>query len=157
MEAIILIGLQASGKSTFYKQNFSNSHFRISNDLLKTKNTKSRLHEESILIDGCLEQNKKILFDNTNYSIEKRKGYINKIKPYNFHIIGYYFKMNINRSIKWNQQREPTQIVPKVAIYTTSNKMELPSLSEGYDKLYYIDYKDDKLIVEDWGDKIRSL
>jgi predicted kinase len=49
MEAIIFIGLQASGKSTFYKENFFNSHLRISNDLLKTKNRESRL------IDFCIE------------------------------------------------------------------------------------------------------
>ena len=34
MEAIIFTGIQATGKSTFYKQNFFNSHVRISLDLL---------------------------------------------------------------------------------------------------------------------------
>lgn len=157
MEAIIFIGLQASGKSTFYRKNFLNSHSIISNDLLNEKNTNSRLLEESKLIDDCLKKNINMLFDNTNYSIAKRKEYIDKIKPHNYKIIGYYFKMNVPRSIKWNQLREPAQIVPKAAIYTMSKKIELPSLSEGYNELYYIDYKYNKLIVEHWGNKIRSL
>lgn len=34
MEGILFIGIQASGKSTFYKERFFNSHLRISLDLL---------------------------------------------------------------------------------------------------------------------------
>jgi hypothetical protein len=47
MEMIILIGIQASGKTSFYKERFFNTHIRISNDLLKTKN------REVQLLDYC--------------------------------------------------------------------------------------------------------
>ncbi|MEL6944740.1 MAG: ATP-binding protein, partial [Bacteroidota bacterium] len=36
MQAILFIGIQASGKSTFYKERFFNTHVRISMDLLNT-------------------------------------------------------------------------------------------------------------------------
>jgi predicted kinase len=36
MEAIILIGIQASGKSTFFQQQFFATHVRINLDSLKT-------------------------------------------------------------------------------------------------------------------------
>ncbi|MFN8578481.1 MAG: hypothetical protein U0354_16755 [Candidatus Sericytochromatia bacterium] len=36
MEAIVFIGAQGSGKSTFYKDKFFNTHMRISLDLLNT-------------------------------------------------------------------------------------------------------------------------
>ena len=35
MEAILFIGLPASGKSSFYKERFFGTHVRISRDLLK--------------------------------------------------------------------------------------------------------------------------
>ena len=38
MEAIVFIGLQASGKSSFYKERFFSTHVRISLDLLRTRN-----------------------------------------------------------------------------------------------------------------------
>lgn len=38
MEAIIFIGIQASGKSTFYHKQFMNTHMRIRLDLLNTRN-----------------------------------------------------------------------------------------------------------------------
>jgi len=141
MEAIILIGLQASGKSTFFRANFLDSHTIISNDLLKTKNGEWKL------IDFCLEKNKNMVIDNTNYSIDKRKAYIDKIKPHNFKIIGYYFKMNFARSIKWNKEREKTKIIPYQGIQIIYKRMEIPTLSEGYDELYCIDYIGNELII----------
>jgi predicted kinase len=148
MEAIIFIGLQASGKSTFYKENFFNSHLRISNDLLKTKNREARL------IDFCIETKMKMVIDNTNFSVEKRKTYINKIKPHNFHIVGYYFKTDIARSIEWNKRRKESDIIPDIGIFGTHKKLELPTLSEGYDKLYYVDYVENKLIIKDWKNEV---
>src|SRR4051812_8782542 len=37
MEAVILIGIQGSGKSTFYRERFFDTHVRVSLDLLKTR------------------------------------------------------------------------------------------------------------------------
>jgi len=45
MEAIVFVGLQESGKSTYYKKYYFNSHLRIRNDLLKTKNREKNLME----------------------------------------------------------------------------------------------------------------
>jgi len=38
MELIIFIGIQATGKSEFYKRRFYNTHIRINLDMLKTRN-----------------------------------------------------------------------------------------------------------------------
>jgi hypothetical protein len=49
MEAVILIGIQGSGKSTFYRKRFFDTHMRISLDLLRTR------HREKLLLRACLE------------------------------------------------------------------------------------------------------
>jgi predicted kinase len=85
MEAVILVGLQASGKSTFYKQNFLNSHIRISMDLMKTRN------REKKFFDLCLETQAKVVIDNTNPSLVERKSYIEQLKKSGYKISGYYF------------------------------------------------------------------
>lgn len=46
MQAIIFIGIQAPGKSTFFQQRFSPSHLRLSLNRLKTR------HREQLLL--CL-------------------------------------------------------------------------------------------------------
>lgn len=43
MEGIIFIGIQASGKSSFYKEKFFNSHLRVSLDLLNTRNKENQI------------------------------------------------------------------------------------------------------------------
>ncbi|MFZ6746335.1 hypothetical protein ACO0LC_24150 [Undibacterium sp. JH2W] len=74
MEAIFFIGLQASGKSSFYKEHFFNSHLRISNDLLKTKNRQARL------LEFCFETSMPFVIDNTNPTREIRASYLEQIK-----------------------------------------------------------------------------
>ena len=38
MEGVIFVGIQASGKSTFYRERFFDTHLRINLDMLKTRN-----------------------------------------------------------------------------------------------------------------------
>ena len=42
LELIILIGLQASGKSSFYKSHFVDTHVRVSKDLLRNNSRPAR-------------------------------------------------------------------------------------------------------------------
>ena len=48
MEAIVFVGIQASGKSTFYRERFFATHVRISLDLLRTR------HREGRFLQTCL-------------------------------------------------------------------------------------------------------
>jgi hypothetical protein len=60
MEAIIFSGLPGSGKSSFYKERFFNTHVRISLDLLKTR------YRETRILEACLETDQRFVIDNTN-------------------------------------------------------------------------------------------
>ena len=48
MEAVIFIGIQATGKSSFYRERFSDTHVRINLDMLKTR------AREKVLLEACL-------------------------------------------------------------------------------------------------------
>lgn len=148
MEAIIFIGIQASGKSTFYKKHFFNSHLRISNDLLKTKNRVNKI------IDYCTETNMKVAIDNTNITAEVRKSYIEKFKKYKYKIIAYYFKPDIDRSLIWNSHRTGKEIIPKVGILGTYKKLEKPSYAEGFDEIFFVDIIEDTIVAVEWNDEI---
>lgn len=148
MEAILFIGLQASGKSRFYQQHFFNSHLRVSNDLLKTKN------RESKLLDFCFQTSMKIVLDNTNLTREVRARYIALLKQQRYRITGYYFKTDLARSLAWNQQRKASEIIPDVGILGAHKKLQLPNMAEGFDQLYYVDFVDNQMIVKEWQDEI---
>jgi hypothetical protein len=52
MEAIIFIGLQGLGQSTFYRERFFMTHARISLDMLKTRHREQKLIAAVHWIDG---------------------------------------------------------------------------------------------------------
>ena len=60
MEAVVFIGIQGSGKSSFYRERFSTSHVQISLDLLKTRKREQRA------LDECLRTMQSFVIDNTN-------------------------------------------------------------------------------------------
>ncbi len=147
MEIIIFCGLQASGKSTFYKEKFFNSHVRISMDLLRTR------HREKSFIDLCYTTEKSFVVDNTNPSLTDRERYISEAKLRKIKVIGYYFQSKLEDSIERNGKRQGKELIPIAGIRNTYNKLELPSRKEGFDELYYVQIVDNQFKIEEWNDE----
>ncbi len=141
--AVIFIGIPASGKSSFYHEVFRN-YVHISLDILNTRN------KEKILLEKCIKNGSPFVIDNTNPFIEDRARYINKAKENNYRIIGYYFRSSISECMKRNQHREGRARVPDIAVKSIYSNMQLPTYSEGFDELYYVHVKNNKFIVENW-------
>ncbi|MEO1348280.1 MAG: AAA family ATPase [Cyanobacteria bacterium J06635_15] len=64
MELVILMGLQASGKSTFFQTHFASTHVHISKDLMR--NNKNRRRRQSQLLIEALAAGQSVVVDNTN-------------------------------------------------------------------------------------------
>ena len=130
MQVIIFTGIQASGKSTFYKYYFYDTHVRINLDMFKTR------HRESILFNACLESKTNCVIDNTNPKKKDRLRYILPAKRRGFSIVGYFFQSTIEDALKRNEKRK--QPIPEKGIYATFNKIEEQSFEEGFDILYRV-------------------
>jgi predicted kinase len=126
----ILIGLQASGKSTFCNLHLKHSHTILNLDTIKTRK------KETQLLNEAIQQNLNIVIDNTNPTKESRKSYINIAKQHNYFLEAYYFDVSIEICKKQNSERD--RKVPLIALYTTNKKIEQPSLDEGFDKINII-------------------
>lgn len=149
MEVVIFMGLQATGKSTFYKDNFFKTHIRINLDMLKTRN------RESILLEACIKAKQPFVVDNTNPTVIDRKKYIDIAKAAQFKIVGYYFKSDISSAILRNDKREGKEFVPLSSIKSTYAKLELPDKIEGFDELYYVSINEEnRFIVEEWKNEV---
>lgn len=149
METVIFIGVQASGKSTFYREYFFDSHIRINLDMLRTR------HRESLLFTACIDSKQKVVVDNTNPTTEDRARYIGPAKVAGFRIIGYYFQSRIEDCKKRNEERPPCRVVPASGLASTYGRLELPSLAEGFDELHYVKIAEEGgFLVEGWVDEI---
>jgi predicted kinase len=134
MELVIFIGLQASGKSTFFRQKFAATHEQVSKDLMR--NNKNRTRRQAQLIEAALQTGRSVVVDNTNPRVEERAVLIQLGKTYGAKIIGYYFESQVTDCLKRNTLRSGKAKVPDVAIYATIKKLERPSYGEGFDKLF---------------------
>ena len=134
MELIIFVGLQASGKSTFYHARFSATHEHISKDLFR--NNKNRNRRQRQLIETALRAGNSVVVDNTNPTVEERQPLIGLGREYGARIVGYYFESQVRRCLERNRQRTGQARVPDVALYATAKKLARPSYSEGFDELY---------------------
>ena len=151
MEAIIFIGLPGPGRSSFYKERFFNSHVRISLDLLKTRHRKNRL------LEICLETYQRFVIDNTNPTKAERSRFMEAVKlaRVRYTMIGYYFESKAEDCLARNAQRSEAERVPDVAIFSATKRLELPSLDEGFDQLFYVRLSEGGFIIEEWADEIR--
>jgi predicted kinase len=149
MEVVVFIGIQATGKSTFYQQRFSNSHIRLNLDMLKTR------HRERILTQACLEAKQPFVVDNTNVTREARAKYIEQARAAGFSVTGYYFKSDLEAAIERNNQRGGKAQIPVKGIVAMYRKLELPSYDEGFDRLFYVEIGDGgEFLVSDWTDEV---
>jgi predicted kinase len=148
MEAVIFIGIPGSGKSSFYKERLFNSHVRISLYLLNTR------HREQRLLDLCLATEQRFVIDNTNPGKLERTAYIEAAKAKRFKIMGYYFRSKIEECLRRNSARPDDQRVPNVAILSSAKKLELPTMNEGFDQLFYVRLTESGFSVEAWQDDV---
>lgn len=146
MEAVVFIGLQASGKSSFYKERYFSTHVRISLDLLRTRN------RERQFLAACLVTRQAFVIDNTNPSRQDRAKYIEAAIEARYSVIGYYFRSKVDECLARNQER--SEIVPMAGILSTARKLELPRLDEGFEKLRYVRLTESGFVVEEWTNEV---
>lgn len=145
MEAVIFVGIQGAGKSTFFKRNFFDTHIRINLDMLRTKN------REKLIFEACLEAKQKLVIDKTNLTREEREKYISEAKKNRFKIAGYYFQADLKKAIERNNQREGKAKVPEKAIFDAFKRLQIPKFAEGFDELFYVSINDENnFVVENW-------
>lgn len=144
--AIIFIGIQASGKSTFYQNHFK-AFVHINLDELHTRN------KENLLLNECVENGTSFVVDNTNPTRADRAKYILAAKEHGYIVKGYYFRSSISESVERNSHREGKARVPDRAIAATHSKLELPEYDEGFDELYYMHMENGDFHIQAWDEK----
>jgi predicted kinase len=136
LELVIFIGLQASGKSTFFRKYFAATHEHVSKDLMR--NNKKPARRQAQLIEAALQAGRCVVVDNTSPRVEDRTPLIELGNLYGARIVGYYFESKVSECRDRNQQRSGKAKVPDIAIYATIKKLVPPTYAEGFHQLFYV-------------------
>jgi predicted kinase len=145
VEAIIFIGIQGAGKSTFYKGRFVDTHIRVNGDMLRTK------YRERVLIEACLKAKQSFVVDKTNATREQRARYITEAKAADFRVVGYFFRSDFDEALKRNNLREGKGKIPAVGLLNFLKRLEKPSFEEGFDQIFYVWINETgEFVVENW-------
>ena len=143
MQLIIFIGIQGSGKSTFYQRQFFHSHLRLNKDMLNTN------HRLQLLFEACLASKTKMVLDKTNATLLERAPFISAAKAAGFEVIAYYFDCPFKDALARNNQRVGKAKIPDIGVKGTAKKMQPPSLEEGFDQLFTVKVGDNTFTVQE--------
>jgi predicted kinase len=135
-ELVLLIGLQASGKTTFYRSRFADTHVHVSKDRLRNSGNPER--RQRALVREALASGRDVVVDNTNASPEQRAPLIAIGRELGARIVGYFLETSVADSIRRNSQRPGKERIPEVGIYVTSKRLKPPAREEGFDELFRV-------------------
>ena len=132
MELIVFSGIQASGKTTFYRERFLATHARVSLDLLKTR------QREDILLFACFAAQQPVVVDNTNPLAAQRTRYVHLARAAGFRAVLYFFDVSTRTAVGRNSGREGNAKVANVAIFGSQKKLQRPTRDEGFDEIFRV-------------------
>jgi predicted kinase len=131
MEAIVLCGVQGSGKTTLYRDRFLDTHVRVSMDLLRTR------HREAEFVRVCLDTRQPFVVDNTNPTPAERRRYVEPARAAGFKVIGYLVEVDTDEALGRNAQRTGKARIPISGVVGTARRFQRPTLEEGFDELWH--------------------
>lgn len=139
-EMVVLVGMPASGKSTFAKRFFLNAGYvHINRDTLKTPQKCLKTTEEA------LKGGKSVVIDNTNSNKKSRFEYIKLAQKYAVPVKCYIMQTSKEISVHLNAVRnnltEGRINVPPVAYGVYAKNFEEPDKSEGFIEITKVNFE----------------
>ncbi|MEZ4449688.1 MAG: AAA family ATPase [Nannocystaceae bacterium] len=132
MEAILLIGIQGAGKSTFYARRFVDTHLRLNRDMLRTN------HRLDVLFHAALALQQPLCLDNTQVRRGGRARLIAGARAAGFRVLGYWFDVPLEEALARNRLRAESARIPEVGIRGLAAKFEPPAADEGFHEIHRV-------------------
>jgi predicted kinase len=132
-ELIIFVGLQGSGKTTYYRAHFAATHVHVSKDLMP--NVRDRETRQRQQISQALTEGRSVVVDNTNPTPEVRAPLIALGHSLGARVIAIWMDTPVKTVLARNAAREGKARVPNPAIFATLKKLKPPEVTEGFDEV----------------------
>ena len=132
MEAVVLVGVQASGKSTLYRDRFFDTHVRISQDLLRTR------HRQERFLALCLQTRMPFVVDKVNATAAERRPVVQRARAAGFRVVAYLLATPPSVALARNAERPERARVPVAGLLGAAKRLEPPRVEEGFDAVHVV-------------------
>jgi predicted kinase len=130
-ELIVFTGLQASGKTSFYREHFAATHAHVSKDAWP--NARKKEQRQRRLIDEHLRAGRSVVVDNTNPTPVERAPLVELARAHGARVHCYAFVITVEESLRRNAERTGRARVDDVAIFSVAKRLLPPTDDEGFD------------------------
>ncbi|KAF4406292.1 ATP-binding protein [Streptomyces lycii] len=133
---VVLVGLQASGKSTFRARAFTTGHVVVSKDLFR--NARHRQRRQMRMVEEALRAGRSVVVDNTNPSPEEWAPLIGAGRSRGARVVAYWFPPDPEGSRLRNAARTGRERVPDVGLFATFKRLRRPRPADGFDAVHEV-------------------
>ncbi|NVB84451.1 MAG: AAA family ATPase [Kofleriaceae bacterium] len=145
IELVIFSGLQASGKSSFFRERFAATHEHVSKDAWP--NARKREARQRRLVDEHLRAGRSVVVDNTNPTADERVPLVAIAKAAGARVASYSFIVSVDEAVRRNATREGRAKIENVGIYAVAKRLVVPCAAEGFDELFEVRAIDGAFVV----------
>lgn len=135
-EVAVLVGLQASGKTTFYRQALAATHAHVSKDLFPR--ARRRQDRQLRLIAQALEAGMNVAVDNTNPAAPEWEPILAVARGHGARVVAYWFPPDLAASLARNAARQGRQRVPEVGLHAVAGRLTRPRREDGFDEVFTV-------------------
>lgn len=142
----VLVGLQASGKTTFYQRRLAPEYLHVSKD--NWPRARNREARQRRLVAAALAAGHAVAVDNTNASPAEREALVALARAAGAPVVAYWFPPDVPGSLRRNADRQGRARVPDVGLFATLRRLTPPRPEEGFDEIFEVcpDWTGDFLI-----------
>ena len=169
IELAVLVGIQASGKTTYFRRHMQADYLHVSLDNWRGKGNVRRKEHEAILagLRQAAEsggQKRGVVVDNTKTTAATRSRYFEYAAEFSrdsghpVRVIAYFFDVDLKSCLERNEQRPkdaPAGVpyyVPPAAIASFHDRLEPPDYEEGFAEISRVwIVQDGEFLVEKAG------
>jgi predicted kinase len=134
----VLVGLQASGKTTFCQRMLgpgfvvvSKAHFR---------HARHPQRRQMHLVEEALSTGRDVVVDNTNPSPQEWAPLIDAARAHGARVIAYWFPPDLAGSLQRNAARPDEARIPEIGLRATLARLLRPRVQDGFDEVFAVEF-----------------
>ncbi|HEU0031973.1 MAG TPA: AAA family ATPase [Kofleriaceae bacterium] len=149
IELVVFSGLQAAGKTSFYRERFAATHVHVSKDLWP--NARRKDDRQRRLVEEHLRAGRSVVVDNTNPTPIERGPLVAIARELGIEVASYAFVSTVEDALRRNAGREGRARIEDVGIFTVAKRLVPPAADEGFDRRFEVQLTEAGFVVVQIG------